>query len=137
MTAFFHPISLFHFILRDYILTQQVINLKELTADRINYFLWELGIKFEKALTDGGGLNFDKSFLHFNIKERNICNRYFDCKYWIMDTASLNSWFNNSPKNSNFYLHIIFLCEKNKILQDVKKPPCEACLFNFHQGKIM
>ena len=32
----------------------------------INCFVWELGIEFEKALTDGGELIFDKSSLHFN-----------------------------------------------------------------------
>ena len=29
-----------------------------------------LGIEFEKALTNGGELNFDKSSLHFNVKKK-------------------------------------------------------------------
>ena len=110
--------------------------MKEFTADSINYLVWGLGIEFEVALTDGGELNFDKSFLHFNVKKKNICKSYFDCKYWVQDTASLNSSFNDSYNNTNFYLHLTFLNEKNKILQDVKKPPCEASLFNFHRVKL-
>ena len=27
--------------------------------------------------------------------------------------------------------------KKNKVLQDVKKPPSETYLFNFYQGEIM
>ena len=38
--------------------------------DSINYFVWELVIEFEIALTDVGELNFDKSFLHFNVKKK-------------------------------------------------------------------
>ena len=44
--------------------------MKEFTADSINYLVWELGIEFEIALTDVGELNFDKSFLHFNVKKK-------------------------------------------------------------------
>ena len=33
----------------------------------MNYLVWELEVEFEIALTDGGDLNFDKSFLHFNM----------------------------------------------------------------------
>ena len=45
--------------------------MKEFTADNINYLVWELGIEFEIAPTDadGGELNFDKSFLLFNVKK--------------------------------------------------------------------
>ena len=61
----------------------QVINLKEFTVDSINCLVWDLGIKFEIALTDGGELNFDKSSLHFNVKKKYISKSYFqfDCKY--------------------------------------------------------
>ena len=38
--------------------------------DSINYLVWELKIEFEIALTDGGELNFGKSFLHFNVKKK-------------------------------------------------------------------
>ena len=44
--------------------------MKEFTADSINYLVWELGIEVEIALTDVGELNFDKSFLHFNVKKK-------------------------------------------------------------------
>ena len=47
-----------------------MINLKEFTVDSINYLVWGLGIEFEVALTDGGELNFDQSFLHFNVKKK-------------------------------------------------------------------
>ena len=47
----------------EYLRKTQVINLKEFTVDSINYFCWELGIEFEIALTDGGGLNFDDGHL--------------------------------------------------------------------------
>ena len=42
--------------------------MKELAVDSINYLVWKLEIEFEIALTDGGELNFDKSFLNFNVK---------------------------------------------------------------------
>ena len=42
--------------------------MKEFTTDSINYLVWELKIEFEIALTDRGKLNFDQSFLHFNVK---------------------------------------------------------------------
>ena len=42
--------------------------MKEFTADSINYLVWELEIEFEIALTDLGKLNFNESFLHFNVK---------------------------------------------------------------------
>ena len=56
-----------------------MINLKEFTVDSISYLGWELGFEFEIALTNagwgGGGmgvceLNFDKSFLYFNVKKK-------------------------------------------------------------------
>ena len=37
----------------DYLNKTQVINLKDFTANSINYLVWELGIQFEIALTDG------------------------------------------------------------------------------------
>ena len=45
-----------------------MIDLKEFTVDSINFHVWELGIEFEIALTDGGELTFDKYFLHFNVR---------------------------------------------------------------------
>ena len=36
----------------DYLTQTQVINLKEFTADSINYLVWELETEFEIALTD-------------------------------------------------------------------------------------
>ena len=42
--------------------------MKEFTADSINYLVLELEIEFEIALTDRGKLNFDKFFLHLNVK---------------------------------------------------------------------
>ena len=47
----------------DYLAKPYVINLKE-------YIAGELGIEFETALTDADELNFDKSFLHFNVKKK-------------------------------------------------------------------
>ena len=44
--------------------------MKEFAVDSINCLVWELGIDFEKALTGGGELNFGKSSLHFNVKEK-------------------------------------------------------------------
>ena len=37
--------------------------------DSINCLIWELGTEFEKALTDGGELNFHKSSLQFDVKK--------------------------------------------------------------------
>ena len=44
--------------------------MKKFTADSINYLVWEFRIEFEIALTDVGELNFDKSFLYFNVKKK-------------------------------------------------------------------
>ena len=120
---FFYLISLFQFILRSYILTQNgwkvyfmiwylvkynniwlpdhltknwVISLKEFTVDSKNYLHWKLGIEFEIALNYACELNFDKSFLHFNVKKKIYAKVILNLtvyKYWILDTASLNSWF--------------------------------------------
>ena len=38
--------------------------------ESMDCFVWELGIEFEKELTDGGKLNFDKASLHFNVKKK-------------------------------------------------------------------
>ena len=94
----------------------------EFIGGSINYLVLELGDEFEIALTDGGQLNFDKFFLHFNVKKK-ISKSYsqFDCKYWILDTASLNNKLIGWCHNANFNIHITFLNEKNKILQDVKE----------------
>ena len=46
-------------------------------------------------------------------------------------------WLTDCYNNANCYLHLTFLNEEKKILQDVKRTPCEAYLFNFHQGKII
>ena len=40
----------------------------DFTADSINYLVWEFEVEFEIALTDRDEPNFDKSFLHFNVK---------------------------------------------------------------------
>ena len=48
----------------------QVISLKEFTAESINYLVWELGIEFEITLTEVGELNFDISFLYFNVNKK-------------------------------------------------------------------
>ena len=37
--------------------------------DSINCLVWKLEIEFERALSDGGELNFDKSSLNFNVKK--------------------------------------------------------------------
>ena len=42
----------------------------EFIGGSINYLVLELGDEFEIALTDGGQLNFDKFFLHFNVKKK-------------------------------------------------------------------
>ena len=36
----------------------------------MNCLVWELGIEFERAFTDGGKLDVDKSSLHFNVKKK-------------------------------------------------------------------
>ena len=54
----------------DYLTQTSVINLKELTVGSIDYLGWKLGIEFETELTDGDKFNFDKPFLHFNVKKK-------------------------------------------------------------------
>ena len=95
--------------------------MKKYTVDSINYLVWELKIEFEIALTDGGELNFGKSFLHFNMKKISKSYFQFDWKYWTLDTVSFNSELIDSYNNANFYLHKTFLSKKNKILQNLKK----------------
>ena len=53
--------------------------------------------ELETGLIDRGSkLNCDKSFLHFNVKKKymqrvNLKEQsQSDCKYWILETASLN-----------------------------------------------
>ena len=68
----------------DYLTKTQVNNLKKFTVKSINCFVWELGIEFEKAVTDGEELNFDLSSLHFNVKRYIYVSKsysQFDCKY--------------------------------------------------------
>ena len=62
--------------------------------DSINYLSCEFGIEFEIALyTNGGESNFNKPFLHFNVK-KNIyiyiskTHSQFDCRHRF---SSLNS----------------------------------------------
>ena len=54
----------------DYLTKTKVINLKAFIVDSINFLGWELRIEFDIALTGGGELNFDKYFLHFNVKKK-------------------------------------------------------------------
>ena len=54
----------------DYLTKTQVVNVKEIIAESIKYQVWEMGCDFEIAFTDGGELNFDKSFLRFNVKKK-------------------------------------------------------------------
>ena len=47
------------------------------------------------GLVDGGELNFDQSFLQFNVKKKLYAksSSRFGFKCWILDTASLSSKF--------------------------------------------
>ena len=56
----------------DYLKKKEVINLREFIADSKNHLVWKLGIEFERVLIDECELNFDKPFLHFNVKKK-IC----------------------------------------------------------------
>ena len=51
--------------------------------------------ELEIGLVDGCELNFNQSFLKFNVKKKIQAKSYsrFDFKYWILDTASLSSKF--------------------------------------------
>ena len=67
--------------------------------------------ELEIGLIDGDKLNFDKSFLHFNVKKKkntqsdNLKEQFY-CKYWIVDTADLNSSFIASYSDAHFPFHI-------------------------------
>ena len=54
----------------DYLSKTYVINFKEFYVDKINDLVGELGIESEIAITDGGELNFDKSFLRLNVRKK-------------------------------------------------------------------
>ena len=56
----------------DYLSKIYVISFKEFYADKINYLVGELGIESVIAITDGGELNFDKSFLRLNEGKKYI-----------------------------------------------------------------
>ena len=56
----------------DYLSKTYVINFKEFYVDKINDLVGELGIESEIAITDGGELNFDKSFLRLNEGKKYI-----------------------------------------------------------------
>ena len=44
--------------------------MKVFIVESINYLGSELEVQFEIGLIDGGELNFNKSFLHFNVKKK-------------------------------------------------------------------
>ena len=56
----------------DYLSKTYVINFKEFYVDKINDLVGELGIESEIPITDGGELNFDKSFLRLNVRKKHI-----------------------------------------------------------------
>ena len=56
----------------DYLSKTYVINFKEFYVDKINDLVGELAIESEIAITDGGELNFDKSFLRLNVRKKHI-----------------------------------------------------------------
>ena len=87
--------------------------MKDFTADSINYLVWEFETEFGVALTDGVELNFDKSFLHFNLK-----NTYMQKLLWLY---ILN--VRHCLNSAKFYLNGTFLNEKNKILQNGMQLP--------------
>ena len=87
--------------------------MKNFTADSINYLVWEFETEFGVALTDGVELNFDKSFLHFNLK-----NTYMQKLLWLY---ILN--VRHCLNSAKFYLNRTFLNEKNKILQNGMQLP--------------
>ena len=55
--------------------------------------------EIEMRLADGRKLNFDKSFPQFNVKKKIYAkgslkeHSRFEWKCWILDTASLSSYF--------------------------------------------
>ena len=53
--------------------------------------------ELEIRLADGCALNFNQSFLKFNVKKKIYIEResysWFDFKCWILDTASLSTKF--------------------------------------------
>ena len=50
-------------------------------------------LELEIELVDGGELNFNQSFLKFNVKKKMQAKSYsrFDFKFRILDTADLSS----------------------------------------------
>ena len=83
----------------------QIINLKEFTVHGINYLGWKLRTEFEIPL--GGEINFDKSFLHFNVIKiyAKVTLSHFHNSQWILDTG-LNKWITDNYNNANSYFHI-------------------------------
>ena len=73
----------------DYLTQTSVINLKEWTVGSIDYLGWKLGIEFEIELTDGDELNFDKPFLHFNVKKKIFAKVIFTLIVSIESSALL------------------------------------------------
>ena len=75
-------------------------------------------LELDIGLTDGCELNFNQSFLKFNIKKKKQVKSYsrFDFKCRILDTISLSRiYFYN---NAN--LTIAFLSEKNSFFKNLK-----------------
>ena len=67
--------------------------------------------ELEIGLVDGGELNFNQSFLKFDVNKKIQAKSYswFDFKYWKLDTASLSRIY--CYNNANFT--IAFLSEKD------------------------
>ena len=76
-------------------------------------------LELETGLVDGDGLNFNQSFLKFNVTKKVKTKGYsqFHFKCWILDTASLSSKF-IAIINANFTK--AFLSEKNNFFENVK-----------------
>ena len=76
----------------------------------LNVTKWQRNRKM--FLKNSKNLNFNKYFLHFNVRKQNIQRvnlneqSHFDFTYWILDTTGLNSYFIGSYNNTHFQLYI-------------------------------
>ena len=74
--------------------------------DSINYFGWELGTEIEIPHTDEEELNFDKYFLHFNLKKKIYAKATFNLTQNI-EYTTLAETVIHSYNNANSYLDFI------------------------------
>ena len=102
------------------IIQQKIKSLKEFTVDSISYFSCQLGTEIEIPHIDEEELNFDKHFLHFNLKKKIYAKATFNLSQNIEYTALAETVI-DSYNDANSYLDIIIFKWEEENFRRCKK----------------